>query len=37
MEAGDLRRMKQFEVENQNVKRMLGDSMLDTDARRAAL
>ena len=37
METEDLRRLKQLEAENQKLKRLLADSMLDNDALRAAL
>ena len=37
METADLRRLKQLEAENQKLKRLLADSMLDNDALRAAL
>ena len=37
MEAEDIRRLKQLEAENQKLKRLLADSMLDNDALKAAL
>jgi len=37
METEDIRRLKQLEAENQKLKRMLADSMLDNDALKAAL
>ena len=37
METEDIRRLKQLEAENQKLKRLLADSMLDNDALKAAL
>ena len=37
METEDIRRLKQLEAENQRLKRLLADSMLDNDALKAAL
>ena len=37
MEIEDIRRLKQLEAENQKLKRLLADSMLDNDALKAAL
>ena len=37
METEDLRRLKQLEAENQKLKRLLADSILDIDALKAAL
>ena len=37
MATEDIRRLKQLEVENAKLKRLLADSMLDNDALRAAL
>ena len=37
METEDIPRLKQLEAENQKLKRLLADSMLDNDALKAAL
>ena len=37
METEDIRRLKQLKAENQKLKRLLADSMLDNDALKAAL
>ena len=37
METEDIWRLKQLEAENQKLKRLLADSMLDNDALKAAL
>ena len=37
METEDIRRLKQLEAENQKLKRLLADSMLDNAALKAAL
>ncbi len=37
METEDIRRLKQLEADNQKLKRLLADSMLDNDALKAAL
>lgn len=37
MEAQDVKRLKQLEEENNKLKRMLAESMLDNDALKAAL
>ena len=37
METEDIRRLKQLEAENQKLKRLLADSMLDNDALKAVL